>query len=412
MACTAVTTGQGFLSETLAHLDCQAQSIGSFGYGALAGGASPAGAVLTALLTLFIALLGLRLLFAGQVGMQDAVGAALKIGIVLTLAASWPAYRIIAYDTVIHGPSEVAATLGNENLPAMEAGLAERLQGIDDGIVALTTVGTGRQVGSLDVPGERPGSFTGVAMVDESGFGWGRTVFLGATIGPLAALRIAGGLLLAIAPLVAGLLLFDLTRGIFAGWLRGLVLVALGSVGITLLLAAQVAIMEPWIADALNRRALGYATPGVATELVALALGFGIASFVLLAILAKVAFQNSWPVAGWLRGATAPGANEERVPVVAGSSRGDIPVQSRALAVSDGMLATMRREESSGRQNDRGIGDSIMRASGAGGSSGSGIASGSAAAMTGGRTEPLGTSYRRNNAARRGGSHRRRDDRK
>ena len=90
-------------------------------------------------------------------------------------------------------------------------------------------------------------------MEDETGFGWARTIYLASTIGSLAILRIAGGLLLALAPLVAGLLLFDFARGLFAGWLRGLVLVALGSLGITILLAVEIAVMEPWLADALQR---------------------------------------------------------------------------------------------------------------------------------------------------------------
>ena len=41
MACAAITTGQGFLVETLSHLDCQAQVIGSYGYTALADPGSP-----------------------------------------------------------------------------------------------------------------------------------------------------------------------------------------------------------------------------------------------------------------------------------------------------------------------------------------------------------------------------------
>ena len=148
MACEAVTTGQGFLQETLSHLDCQAQLIGSYGFQSLASPGSPASLVLTALLTLFIALFGIRLLFGGHVGLQDGIGAVLKIGIVLTLAVSWPAWRTLAYDTVLHGPAELAAAIGGTG---SGLGLAERLQRIDDGIVSLTGVGTGRQTGSVRV---------------------------------------------------------------------------------------------------------------------------------------------------------------------------------------------------------------------------------------------------------------------
>ena len=36
MACPQVATGSEFLVRTLAHLDCQAQTIGSFGFQTLA----------------------------------------------------------------------------------------------------------------------------------------------------------------------------------------------------------------------------------------------------------------------------------------------------------------------------------------------------------------------------------------
>lgn len=396
MACGTVTTGQGFLVETLSHLDCQAQVIGSYGFQALADPASPATMLLTALLTLFIALFGIRLLFGGEVGVRDGVGAVLKIGIVLTLAVSWPAFRTLAYDTVLHGPAEIAGTISGSSLSAADGGLAGRLQGLDDGMVSLTSLGTGRQTGSLDVPGEEPGSFRGVAMQDESGFGWGRTIFLTGTIAALAALRIAAGLLLAVTPLIAGLLLFDLTRGVFSGWLRGLVLTAVGSLGVTLLLAVEVAVMEPWLVDVLERRTLGYATPNAPTELLAMSLGFLIGSLVLLGILARVAFQNAWPMADWFgrheRDLVAePQVVRERV-----VDHPDANLHSRALAVGEGVRMTMRHEESRREYSEqRRITDAVSRPPEAGGSGGS-------------SREALGSSYRRN-ARRITGSHQRRD---
>ena len=108
MACPAVTTGPQFLVTALAHLDCQAQTLGSFGFQALAQPGSVASVVLTGLLTLFIAIYGIRLLFGPGDEPRDLVNAVLKVGIVLTLAVSWPAWRVVAYDTVLYGPSEVA----------------------------------------------------------------------------------------------------------------------------------------------------------------------------------------------------------------------------------------------------------------------------------------------------------------
>ena len=387
MACQRVTTGQQFLAETLNHLDCQAQSLGSFGFAALAEPGSPASFVLSSLLTLFIAIFALRLLFAGDVGRDDIVGGVLKIGIVLTLALSWPAFRTLAYDTVLKGPAEIAGAMTNPNLPDTRTGFVQRLQNIDTGITSLTTMGTGRRSGSLELEG-REDAFRGIALQDESGFAWARTLYLGSTIGSLAILRISGGLLLAVAPLFAGLLLFGFSRGLFAGWLRGLVLVALGSLGITLLLAVQVAVLEPWLLDAINRRNLGYAAPNAPTELLALTLGFAIAAAGMLFLLAKVAFQNGWPAITPLRVAWRDG-------VFSGPSMGatagaqTITVQPRAVQVSEGVTAVMRREN---LQLEGPSGSSSRRFDGPHDNTGRSALGGPASA---GNFQPLGSSHRR-----------------
>ena len=344
--CPTVTTGGSFLIQTLNHLDCQAQSIGSFGFQSLAAAGSPASLALTGLLTLFIAVFAARLLLGDRVHSRDAVIGILKIGIVLTLATSWPAFRTLVYDTALLGPAEVAAAVTPSNLPDTGAGFSERLQNIDTGIASLTLLGTGRQTGSLQLEQRGDDSFRTIALSDDTGFAWARTVFLSSVIGSLAILRITGGLLLALAPLFAGLLLFDFARGLFAGWLRGLVLVALGSLGITVLLAVEVAVMEPWLADALQRRGLGYATPSAPTELLALTLAFAVASAGLLFVLGKVAFQNAWflslprPVTETRQDV----ANVVALPATR-SQTIDIRSQARALTLSEGVTNLIRHEE-------------------------------------------------------------------
>ena len=56
------------------------------------------------------------------------------------------------------------------------------------------------------------------------------------------------------------------TRGLFAGWVRGLAFVAIASLGVTLLLSIQVAVMQPWLVDVLNRRITGDITPRAPTH--------------------------------------------------------------------------------------------------------------------------------------------------
>lgn len=344
MACPPIATGSEFLVRTLSHLDCQAQTLGTFGFQALAAAGSPAATVLTALLTLFIAIYGIRLLFGPGDEPRDLVNGVLKVGIVLTMALSWPAWRTVAYDTVHYGPPEIAATIMPATMPHPRTSLPQRLQGIDSGMAALTYAGTGRQVGEVINEGVAS-RFRSVALADETAFGWARPIFLASTIGAFGVLRIGGGLLLALAPLLAGLLLFDVSRGPFMGWLRGLVFVALGSLGVTVVLAVQLAVMEPWMAEALNRRNLGYATPTVPTELFALVLAFAVALIGMLLLLARVAFQNTWvlhvPVLDRLR----PRAAGQAPSFIPSAAAREIPVHPRAVAISESVTTLMRREE-------------------------------------------------------------------
>nr|WP_137676512.1 type IV secretion system protein [Parerythrobacter lutipelagi] len=296
MACPTVITGDRFLSRTLEHLDCQAQVIGSYGYSALGQPGSVASIVVTGLLTLFVALYGLRFLFGPDPLGRDAIYDILKIGIVLTLAFSWPAFRTVIYDLVLYGPAQIAGFVSNAASLDGSGNLISRLQSADNTLVRLMEIGTGRNSGAaLGAAGAGP-VFAGTALQDDSAIGYARLAFLSSTVGSLALLRLLAGILLALAPIIAGLLLFQSSRGIFAGWLKGLVLCMAGSIGLTIVLGVELAIMEPWLADALRVRGLGYATPFAPLEILASALAFLAVKFGIIWLIAKVAFNRGLPV--------------------------------------------------------------------------------------------------------------------
>jgi type IV secretion system protein VirB6 len=298
MSCTAITTGSQFLATVLDHVDCQAQSIGTFGFGALAASGSPASWLLLALLTLFIALFGIRLMMGAVPDAGDIVGSALKIGIVLTLATSWPAWRALGYDLVMSGPSQLAASIGSASgLPGTRQELNQRLQGADDGIVSLTASGTGRLSGAIAGPQE---AARGIALTDQSGFAWGRIAFLASTLAPLGLVRLASGILLALAPLMAGLLLFAGTRDLFVGWLRALLACAVAALSLTLCYAVELMILEGWLRDAILQRNANLLTPATPTELLAITLTFALINWAMLALICRMMFFSSARMPGAL----------------------------------------------------------------------------------------------------------------
>ena len=295
MPCGAVTTGQGFLSRTIEHIDCQTAAIGSYGFQSLAAPGSAFSIAVTSLLTLFIAILGIRLILGDRLGLSDAVVAALKIGVVLTLLGSWPAYRTLFYDVVLEAPADISTAMLAGTGSASSDGLVARLQGVDDAILAITRIGSGRfTAGAVPVQqGQRPDeAFREIAVNDDLGWGTARLSFLAGTLVPLIVLRIAAGLLLALGPLFAGLLLFEATRSLFLAWLSGLFGIMLASIGFAVLLSIELAVLEPWLTGALRQRASDIATPSAPTELLALTFAFSLASLLLLAFLTRFAVRQ------------------------------------------------------------------------------------------------------------------------
>jgi type IV secretion system protein VirB6 len=373
MACPSVSTGKAFLSGALQHIDCQAQVIGSYGYGALSNPGSMVSLALTGLLTLFVAIYGLRLTLGHPMDGRDLAGEFVRIAIVLTLATSWPAWRVIGYDMVIHGPQEVANVIGHAaNLPGSNGDLSLRLQRVDDAIAALNQRGAGRP---------------GVANGDWFQLGFARVAFLIGTLGPLALLRLTAGILLAIAPLIAGLMLFGVTRSIFVGWAKGLVTTFLAMMSLSVVLCVELALAEPWLRDVIRLRIANEQTLEAPIEILIMTLSFTLISFGIIALVARIGFH--------------PSASLPAIVLRSGDESG------RAALVDGKPASAPRLDQQPSRARDvaASVGDTINRqeriARRIGGAGQSGAGSLAAAAASSGRTEigpapdALGSTYRR-----------------
>ena len=346
MVCTPVTTGNRFLAEAMAHIDCQAQAIGAYGYGALADPGSAVSIALTGMFTIFIAIFGYRLMVGEEMRTRGIVGDMLKVGIVLTLATSWPAWRTLGYDVAMKAPGELASSIaGASRLPGGTGDMVSRLQAADDAIVILTVYGTGRTMGGTtrsETIGDR---FEGIAVTDREGLADGRMAYLAGILAPFALVRLGAGFLLALAPLMAGLLLFAGTRDLFFGWLRGLGALALGSAALSILHGVQLAILEPWLRDALALRTAQVLTPSAPTELSVVTFVFMVVSFALLFVIGKIFSFGGFGLSGlWtqLQPAHAPASNR---PSTAVFPIGDREAPHRALLIAESVSQTLRREE-------------------------------------------------------------------
>jgi type IV secretion system protein VirB6 len=266
--CSPVPAGAGFISSMTSFLDCQSQVLGSGAWSALAAPGSTLSIVLTGFLTIFIAMVGYNLLLGHSVSARSVTLAIVKLGAVFALATSWPAYRTLVYDVVTNGPGQLVLEIGPQTgVVGSDGTLTQRLDLVDRAMARLAILGPGIPPPntSVQVPPPPFGGFDAFAL------GGSRIVFELTAVGALGIVRILAGLMLALGPFFIAFLMFDSTRSLFEGWVRVLGGAALAAIGIAITLGLELALVEPWLANALARRMAGEALPTISTELFVIA---------------------------------------------------------------------------------------------------------------------------------------------
>src|SRR5258708_37520211 len=108
-ACSSLV-GEGVIRGVLGAVDCQTRAFAEAGYSSLTSASSGFQIALTALLTIYVALVGYRMLFAsGGAKLSDAPGIALTIGAILALATSWATFQTLVFDVAAKVPHAIAA---------------------------------------------------------------------------------------------------------------------------------------------------------------------------------------------------------------------------------------------------------------------------------------------------------------
>lgn len=326
-------------------LDCQARVLGENGYLALAGG--PIGsALLTALLTILVALIGYRFILGARPGMRDGVGWALRAGIALALLGSWPAFQTLIFRTVTDGPVEVAGTiLGPSGLPSSD--LAGRVQAAYDTIRLGASASGPSAVSAEDESGALAQRFQFQGAAPRTA-----VAFLVGTVGLLSAIRICIGFLLAIGPLPILAIILAGGRGLFLGWTRVLCGVALAAVGATTVTAVELVLVESELA-----RLQAFRSAGTGEIIDAQALAAIVFTGMIMAIITVVAAMRvaaRIDFGSWAASAPEPAAvmRPQAVPAwissdprMAGAARDSSSLREREMARS--LLTSARREQAS-----------------------------------------------------------------
>jgi len=267
ITCSAPDPTLGVVLRLSRYFDCEGRALGENGFQSLVGG--PAWAtLLVSVVTVFIALIGYRMILGTSPSLRDGVGWAVRLGVVLTLVTGWTAFQTVVYRATVDAPNDLAATI----LPASGLSPAELAPRLQDAYERLRLGRFGTQIDTTVVqpPGPESGSTSPAAFPGIRPAGtlpaapapanavqrYGQLplpqtamLFAVATLGIAGGLHIASGLLIAIAPLAILGLLFDSTLDVFSGWARALAGVTLGTLTATVASSIALAALDAQFAE-------------------------------------------------------------------------------------------------------------------------------------------------------------------
>jgi type IV secretion system protein VirB6 len=210
------------VAPALRAVDCLANESTAAAFGRLFGSNGALVPALSIILTLYIAFFAITLLTGrSRIGISALTPRMLTLGFVLTFATSWVAYQGVVWNLAIGAPDQIATVLMGARGSATQI-FADRIDMVFAAIAQVGTAAQDAQASGGGPPQVAQGSFTPENLM------WlAAIILLLGTVGVLVAARIALAVLLAVGPVFVVFGLFSGTRGLCAGWLRGVVMTAL-----------------------------------------------------------------------------------------------------------------------------------------------------------------------------------------
>lgn len=301
------------VASSLRAVDCAASSSAEAAFGRLFGSQGALLPALTILLTLYVGLFAFSLITGrGRVGMASLTPRMVTVGLVLTFATSWIAYQSVVWNLAVGAPDQLAGILTGARGSATTV-FADKLDVVFNALLAATG----------DQATENAATFSPPGLL------WfGATLLLLGTVGVLATSKIALAILLGLGPVFVVTALFPSTRGLFTGWLKGVVLLALAPLfavlGGSLMLDLSVPVLRK-----LNE------TPGQIDDTAAMAFFMiGAVHVALMMMVLKVAgtMVSGWDVFGLARRDSEDGERMQAAAAARAASTAAAPLVAEASA--------------------------------------------------------------------------------
>ena len=201
------------VAASLRAVDCAATATAQAAFGRLFGTDGALLPVLTILLTLYVAFFAFSLITGrSRLGVSALTPRMITLGLVLTFATSWVAYQGVMWNLAAGAPDYIAGVLMGTQGSATQV-FADKIDVVFGALIQAS--------GDQAMEGAQ-------STFSPPGLLWlGATLLLLGTVGLLATCKIALAILLALGPVFVVLALFGGTRGLFTGWLKGVVMLAI-----------------------------------------------------------------------------------------------------------------------------------------------------------------------------------------
>lgn len=332
------------VAAALRAVDCTASEVTGAAFGRLFAPGGALGPTLSILLAIFVALFAIALMLGRtNLSIKALVPRMMTLGLVITFATSWAAYQAVVWNLALYAPDWIATTLSGTSGSATTV-FADKLdivfaaveQATQDPQAAQPAVDAAGNAVAAAAPAE-------ISAFSPKGILWmGAMLLLLGTVGVLVTARIGLAVLVALGPVFVVLALFPATRGLFTGWLKGVVMLALTPLFAVLAGGVMLEVSVP-ILGALNQ------TPGQVEARPAVAfflIGAVHVALMIMTLKVSATMVSGWRVFGLVqdRGAADPAAPAVAAPAAMAPTGG--VVQSTAQAA--GMSSAPRRIAVSG----------------------------------------------------------------
>lgn len=200
----------GGIAAALQAVDCVAAGGTASAFGQLFAPGGTLETALVILLTLYVGFFAISLMLGrSNLSIRALLPRMILVGMVLAFSTSWVAFRSFIWPLFVETPDYLATILTGSDGSATRV-FAEKLDVV---FAAVEQASQGQQNFEAFSP---------------AGLMWlGAVMLLLGTVGVLVTSRIALALLVALGPIFVVMALFNGTRGLFTGWLKGLVMLAL-----------------------------------------------------------------------------------------------------------------------------------------------------------------------------------------